>query len=68
MARRTNRQVLVDRVEAAVSLMKQAEDRLAIAVSIYHEQGAYQGAQLELIREGLAMISQTTERFRYEIM
>ncbi len=66
MAKRTTRKNIIQRLEAAASLIERAEDKLAQASAIYYKSGAKEGAQLDLIREGLKMALTTTRRFRRE--
>jgi len=66
MAKRTTRKNIIQRLEAAASLVDRAEDKLAQASGIYYESGAKEGAQLDLIREGLRLARDTIRRFRRE--
>ena len=68
MAKRTTRQRQVDKIEAAIKAQKRAEDLMAQAIAVYAQQGAYIGAQLDLIRQGQEMCNKTLERFRLEVM
>ncbi len=66
MAKRTTRKNIIQRLEAAASLVDRAEDKLAQASQIYYENGAKEGAQLDLIREGVKLIRDTIRKFRRE--
>jgi hypothetical protein len=66
MAKRTTRKNIIQRLEAAASLVDRAEDKLAQASGIYFDNGAKEGAQLDLIREGLKLARDTIRRFRRE--
>ena len=66
MAKRTTRKNIIQRLEAAASLVDRAEDKLAQASGIYYESGAKEGAQLDLICEGLRLARDTIRRFRRE--
>jgi hypothetical protein len=66
MAKRTTRKNIIQRLEAAASLVDRAEDKLAQASGIYYDNGAKEGAQLDLIREGLKLARDTIRRFRRE--
>lgn len=66
MAKRSTRRVIIDRLEAGMRFMDQAEDRLAQASAIYYEHGAKEGAYLDQIRELIKQNREILKRFRYE--
>lgn len=65
MAKRRTRRIIIDRLEAAIRFLDQAEDRLANASSIYYENGAKEGALLDQINDSVRTLRDTVRDFRY---
>lgn len=65
MAKRKTRQLIVDRLESSARLLDRADDNLAQAIAMYYKHGAKEGAELELIRQGVEHVQEAVKRFRY---
>ena len=66
MAKRTERQIIIDRLVAAKRSVDKAEDLLAQVSAQYYDRGAYQGALIDEIRKGVKMVGETIGAFRTE--
>jgi|TARA_Y100000310_G_scaffold319752_1_gene375438 hypothetical protein len=68
MARRTTRRQIRDDLDQARKYMLSAEDKLAVCTQKFFDGGVPQGAQLDMIREGIVAQADLIARFRSSIV